>query len=247
MILVNWVKMSTFSQVGPAFLIMDCMNAYKSRYVCDKLVSMDSPLYIPRGTSEKELIEKRSRFIGKAEGISSPVEARAEIARRKEEHAASSHVAYAFIVGPPKSRTMGMSDDGEPKGTAGKPVLEILKGSGITNVLLTIVRYFGGTKLGTGGLVRAYSGTAKITLAELKTAVFETRFQFRLSLPYELFDPVKRIILECRGSLLEEDFATAVDITGEISENMVKLLRTRVRDISNGLLEPQFLNGENGG
>ena len=124
---------------------------------------------VPLESRTLELFVKRSRFIAKAEKVSSPEEVKPLVRRRREEHPGCSHVVWAFVTGPPKSRTMGLSDDGEPKGTAGRPVLEVLKGSGITDTLVTVVRFFGGTKLGTGGLVRAYSDAARGVLENIPT------------------------------------------------------------------------------
>jgi uncharacterized YigZ family protein len=202
---------------------------------------MDEALYMPLGMAETEIIEKRSRFIGKAEGITTPEEARSAVGLRKVEHHSSSHVVHAFLVGPPNSRTMGMSDDGEPKGTAGKPVLEVLKGSGIINILVTIVRYFGGTKLGTGGLVRAYAQTARETLSRLNTVQFETRTSFTITVPYDLYNPIIRIIKHHEGQIVGEVFDTHIGITGEIRENMIQLLQTDIQDLSKGSLTIQLI------
>lgn len=161
-------------------------------------------------------------------------EAEAYIGRIREEYPDSNHVVYAFIVGPPKSMSMGMSDAGEPKGTAGKPVLEVLKGSGLTNIALTVVRYFGGTKLGTGGLVRAYSRSAKETLEKVPIERYEVRVPFSCTITYDLYDPAKRMIETLKGRILEEDFATSVRISGEIPQKAVRQLEQQIRDLSKG-------------
>lgn len=201
---------------------------------------MEPAIFLPTKGAETEFIEKRSRFIGKAEIITSRAEAESAIAVRREEFPDAGHVVYAYIFGPPKSETMGMSDDGEPKGTAGKPVLEVVKGSGMTNILVTVVRYFGGTKLGTGGLVRAYSRAAKETLEKVSRERYEVRVPFSITLPYELFDAAKRCIEEYGGRIGKEDFGTAVRVSGEIAENMVQQLDTRIRDLSKGAVELIF-------
>ena len=102
-----------------------------------------------------EIIIKGSRFISEVFSVSSQQEARDRLHEQKLRYSDATHVCHCFIAGL-KAETCGMSDDGEPSGTAGRPMLDILKGSGITNILVTVTRYFGGTLLGTGGLVTAY-------------------------------------------------------------------------------------------
>ena len=115
---------------------------------------------------------KNSRFVAEIHTVHTPEEAKALWKHKKETYDNGGHIVYAFTLGP-QQNICGCSDDGEPSGTAGRPVLAVLKGSGLTNTLITIARYFGGTKLGTGGLVHAYSDAAKavIELAETKDAL----------------------------------------------------------------------------
>ena len=110
--------------------------------------------------SKAEIVIKNSRFISEVFPVETQAQAREKLHEVKQKYFDATHVVHAFSVGL-KSETFGMSDDGEPSGTAGRPVLDVLKGSGITNILLTVTRYFGGTLLGTGGLVHAYSESAK--------------------------------------------------------------------------------------
>ena len=111
------------------------------------------------GTGEIE--EKKSRFIAHVAPACTEEEALAFIEARKKEYWDARHNCYAYILGE-KGQTMRFSDDGEPTGTAGKPMLEVLSGSGVRNVVLVVTRYFGGIKLGTGGLVRAYTSSARL-------------------------------------------------------------------------------------
>ena len=113
-------------------------------------------MLILRQGTRAELTVRKSRFLAEATPVDSVEAARALWRERKRIYADSNHVVYAFVCGP-QGGVMGCSDDGEPSGTSGRPTLEVLKGSGITNVLLTVTRWFGGILLGTGGLVRAYT------------------------------------------------------------------------------------------
>ena len=106
------------------------------------------------------LIVKNSRFLAELFPVATQEGARTILAAQKSRWPDIRHVVHAFAIGP-QANILGCSDDGEPAGTAGRPALEVLKGSGVTNVLLTIARWFGGTKLGTGGLVHAYGDAAR--------------------------------------------------------------------------------------
>jgi uncharacterized YigZ family protein len=193
-------------------------------------------MLIPGGSAEFELIIKKSRFIASAEYVESPEDARALVKKRKSEHSDAAHVVHAFISGDDR-QYMGMSDDGEPSGTSGKPVLEVLKGGGITNVIITVVRYFGGTKLGTGGLVKAYSGAASGVMERLKTIPLIKYRKFRLKTNYHDYGPLKAL-LEERGCLIDdESFGTEVDIIGQVPDDGVEALENSLIDASCGRAE----------
>ena len=115
---------------------------------------------------------KGSRFLSELFPCSSQAEARELVKSQKAKYADATHVVHAFVIGP-GAEVMGMSDDGEPSGTAGRPALDVLRGRGCTNTVLTITRWFGGTLLGTGGLVRAYTDASKeaLSAAELHTVM----------------------------------------------------------------------------
>jgi len=165
---------------------------------------------IPAGEAEIELLVKNSRFIGRAGYTPSVDEAKVFIARIKNEHPTCSHAVYAFAVGHGASVIHGMSDAGEPSGTAGRPALAVVKGSGLGDVTVVIVRYFGGTKLGTGGLVKAYTEATQLVLAELSVTEKVERKTVAITIPYNFYEQCKRLIETHRGQIDEEDFATEV-------------------------------------
>ena len=138
----------------------------------------ESYLYQPTSSARTEHIDRKSRFIAIAERIETAAEAKNYIQILRKQNPDASHVVYAFRVGGLSRDEYGMNDDGEPKGTAGRPVLEVLRGSSVTNVVIAVVRYFGGTKLGTGGLVRAYTSAAQGVLETLRIEVLEERAQY---------------------------------------------------------------------
>jgi uncharacterized YigZ family protein len=165
---------------------------------------------IPAGESRVELMVKNSRFIGRAAYTPGVEQAKAFIERVKTEQPNASHAVYAFAVGHGTSVIHGMSDAGEPSGTAGRPALAVVKGSGLGDVTVVIIRYFGGTKLGTGGLVKAYTETAQLTLAELPITEKVERRSVQLTVSYSFYEPCKRLIEQYQGQIEKEDFAAEV-------------------------------------
>jgi uncharacterized YigZ family protein len=164
----------------------------------------------PAGEARVELQVKNSRFIGRAAYTPSLESAKAFIEQVKGEEANPSHVVYAFAVGHGASVTHGMSDAGEPSGTAGRPALAVVKGSGLGDVTVVIVRYFGGTKLGTGGLVKAYTETTQLALAELPVTEKVERQTVEVTVPYSFYEQVKRLIEAHQGQIEAEEFTEAV-------------------------------------
>ena len=186
-----------------------------------------------------ELVIRKSRFRAEATPVVSPEAARSLWHERKHSYADCSHVVFAFICGP-QGGVMGCSDDGEPSGTAGRPVLEVLKGSGITNVLLTVTRWFGGIKLGTGGLVRAYTESAQLALADPPTAELVPLTGFTLALSYFHYETVRRRLPEFAAEITGEEFSDAVTISGVIPSANCAAFSETVRDLTNGAATPRL-------
>lgn len=136
---------------------------------------MEGRKYVVISPCEAEITEKKSRFIALCQSVSCEEEAQALIAAQRKKYYDARHVCFAWVCGE-KSEVQRFSDDGEPSGTAGKPILEVINGYGLKNALITVTRYFGGTLLGTGGLVRAYTQASKLSVEEgLKSgAILET-------------------------------------------------------------------------
>ena len=195
---------------------------------------MEESLLIPAGESLSELVEKHSRFIAQCFYISDEKEAKEIVKRLWELHPGARHIVWAFVIGEKNSRTMGMSDDGEPKGTAGRPVLNVLSGSGITNVLCTVVRYFGGTLLGTGGLVKAYSQSAKDAIEKLPTKplVKETSFAFQIG--YDIYDSIKYLLKKYDVRITDENFAEAIKIKAVVKESQFADVENEIMQLTAG-------------
>jgi uncharacterized YigZ family protein len=167
---------------------------------------------IPAATARAEIRASNSRFIATAAPADTVEAARAAIAGVRAEMPDASHHVYAYIVGHGATTTLSLTDDGEPPGTAGRPVMAVLKGSGLGDVALVVTRYFGGTLLGTGGLVRAYGDASKAVLAVLPRAEKIERRELHITLPYAAYEPARRLLAAHAGSILAEDFAAEVTL-----------------------------------
>jgi len=190
-------------------------------------------MLVPKGKSFEIFEVKKSRFISIARYTSSAEETKEIVKAARKEYADSSHVVHAFLSGI-SADIFGFSDDREPSGTAGRPVLEVLKGSGITNVIVLIVRYFGGTKLGTGGLVKAYTEAAQLALKHLAVEELVAKTGFTVNLTYDLFDQIIKILKKHSAEFEEPVFDTQIHISGTIPEKELSAADEAIRDISAG-------------
>lgn len=168
---------------------------------------------IPAATIRIETRVANSRFVATIGEARTVADARGFIADVSAEFADATHHVYAFRIGYGGSVTEGMSDAGEPPGTAGRPALAVLRGADLGDVALVITRYFGGTKLGTGGLVRAYTEAAQAALAALPRSERVERREGLLAVPYNLYEQVKLLVGQHGGAITAEDFAADVTLT----------------------------------
>jgi len=189
---------------------------------------------VPTGRAEVETVIKRSRFLAIAEPVASQEEARALLKALKSRYTDANHVCHAFSVGHGNAVTQGCSDDGEPSGTAGRPMLEVLKGSGVTNVLVAVVRTFGGIKLGTGGLVQAYGGAAKDVLDALPVAEDVPVARVRATVDYPSLVPLRRKVEGLGGKVVGERFEVGVTLEIELPAEHVADLRAWHAEVTRG-------------
>ncbi len=187
-------------------------------------------------TSFEETI-KGSRFLSELFPCDSQSQARDLVKAQKTKYPDSTHVVHAFVIGA-GAEILGMSDDGEPSGTAGRPTLDVLKGSGCTNILVTITRWFGGTLLGTGGLVKAYSGGIKQVLQKAEAeGLFEELVEkrtFSFNCDYSLHKLIKLNMEQFALYDVNEEFAEGVKISGKIRADEFEAFTARILDLSNG-------------
>ncbi|NWG22043.1 MAG: YigZ family protein [Chloroflexi bacterium] len=196
-----------------------------------------SPHWIPAGRARVELRFVNSRFIGTAGPAATVDGAKAFIAAVRAEMPDASHHVFAYVIGHGSTTTPGMSDDGEPSGTAGRPVLAVVRGSGLGDVVVVVTRYFGGTLLGTGGLVRAYGDTAKAALAELPRTEKIERRAIMVAVPYTAYEPARRLIAAHEGTITGETFATDVTLELSVPERRVASLEEALREATAGQAE----------
>lgn len=197
-------------------------------------------MLIPVKTSTTQIIIKGSRFLSETFIIQDQNQVRSIIKSQKNKYADSSHVCHAFILGK-DAQIMGMSDDGEPGGTAGRPMLDVLKGRGVTNILVTVTRWFGGTLLGTGGLVHAYGDAVKNVLDSTEFEEYIEKSEFTLKCDYQTYQAVKKYIEGITVYDLSENFAEVVKISGKISKNLTDEFKKSIFDITNGQVEVSII------
>lgn len=197
--------------------------------------------HIPAATIRVETQASRSRFIASLGFAESVEAARAFIADVRAALPDASHHAYAFKVGFGASVTEGVSDDGEPAGTAGPPVLAVLRGAAVGDAVLVVTRYFGGTKLGTGGLVRAYSDAARAALAALTTREKIPLRQVGLTVPYPLYEKVRHLAEKHGATIDEAQFETEVTLYLTLPDDSLEAFSGMIQEISAGRVSPVLL------
>lgn len=177
----------------------------------------------------------RSRFITTMGPAPTVDAARAFIERVRTEFGDATHNCWAYVVGPPATTAhVGLSDDGEPSGTAGKPMLQVLLGSGVGDIVVVVTRYYGGIKLGTGGLVRAYSGGVKAALAELPRSERVERRRLTVTIPYRLFEMVQRRLPVYEVETLGIDYAADVQLHVQLPLEHIAALQHDLGALSAG-------------
>ncbi|AHC16841.1 YigZ family protein [Salinispira pacifica] len=189
---------------------------------------------IPIESQESLLEVKKSKFKSRIHYVESRSEAQDIISDVKQSHPQSNHVVYAFVIGDEWSEILGMTDDGEPKGTSGRPTMEVLRGSGIRNALLTTVRYFGGTKLGTGGLVKAYTRAAQLAVESCTVEEKKEKKHLRLELSYGEFEEVARRMKDLAAEIVNTEFHEEVCVEIDVENQDLSALENIVQDISRG-------------
>lgn len=178
---------------------------------------------------------QRSRFVTTLARAPDADAARAFIHRVREEFPDATHNCWAFVAGPPGStRSVGMSDDGEPHGTAGRPMLTTLLHSGVGEIVAVCTRYYGGVKLGTGGLSRAYSGGVKLALESLPVEELVARARVEVRVSYPHVDGLQRLLDELEAVLAHESYGAGVRYEVLVPEVRLAQFQRRLADLTGG-------------
>ena len=194
---------------------------------------------IPTGRAETELVEKRSRFIGQVWPVESEEEARARIEETKKKHYDARHNCWCYRI--QEGGVERYSDDGEPQGTAGQPMLNVFQREGVTNVCCVVTRYFGGVLLGAGGLVRAYTQSAKDALDAAGISVVRRWVELAVSCPYSFFERVRQEAEAQGGVVGEIEYAADVTVHVLLPEENTEAFAARLTELTAGGVAPVTL------
>ena len=189
-----------------------------------------------------EFVEKRSRFIGAIQPVTTEEEALAFIRARQKQYWDATHNVYAYVLNG--GNLCRFSDDGEPQGTAGIPVLDVLRKEGLTDCAVVVTRYFGGILLGGGGLVRAYSHGAKIAVDAGGVVEMRLCLQGAVTCDYSQYGWVPAFLTDAGATVTDTQFGEAVDVYFSLPQEKRAHLETTLIDRSNGRLEAVFTGEE---
>jgi uncharacterized YigZ family protein len=203
---------------------------------------MSSKRIIPAEEIKSEFQVSNSKFISTASPAFSVEEAKLFIDRIKSTYNDATHNVPIYIIGHPPSTIEHSNDDGEPSGTAGRPALSVLRGSGLGDIAIVITRYFGGTKLGTGGLVRAYSDAVREVIKILPKAQKVPTVTAQFSVPYNIYELVQRLVSKYEGSISDQIFDVQATLTTQFIQDKFPEFSQKLYDISNGQISTEIID-----
>ena len=189
---------------------------------------------VPTAFGEDEFYEKKSHFIGRVWPVETEEEALQKIQQMKKQHYDATHNCWAYII---KDGAVRFSDDGEPGGTAGMPMLQVLQREGLYNIVCVVTRYFGGILLGAGGLVRAYTKGAKIAVDAAGKSMKRVWTVVYLPCPYPFYERVKLLVAEFGGIIRETEFGAEVELELLFPEANVEGFFEKLTDMTSGTVE----------
>ena len=196
---------------------------------------------VPTGYGEDEFIEKKSRFIGRVWCVETEEEALEKIAEMKKKHYDASHNCWAYII---KDGAMRFSDDGEPGGTAGNPMMQVLQRENLHNIVCVVTRYFGGVLLGAGGLVRAYTKGAKIAIDAAGKSVKRVWTVLYVPCPYNFYERVKLETEAFGGIIRDTNFGAEVELEILVAEGQTETFLEKLTDMTAGTVEAMEVGQE---
>ena len=203
---------------------------------------MDDKVFrVPFGPSESEFVEKRSRFISHLWPVETEEEAQTHIREMKSKYYDARHNCWCYLLG---KNVLRYSDDGEPQGTAGQPMLKVFERENVTNVCCVVTRYFGGILLGAGGLTRAYSKGAKDAPVVAGAATMGLWAQVAVPCTYALFERVKLEIASLGGVIDDTEYGAEICLYVSMMTDTVERLQKRLTELSSGSLKLEVLGEE---
>lgn len=194
-------------------------------------------IIVPAAYGEAEYVEKRSRFIGRVWPVTNEAEALMRLKEIREKHWDATHNVYAYSI--KEGGIARFSDDGEPSGTSGMPVMNVFRAGNVENFICVVTRYFGGILLGAGGLVRAYSKTASLALEEAGRAELRELTVAELTCDYPRFERLKGEILRAGASMEDISYGASVTVRFSASEAELSALSLRITELTGGVLTPK--------
>ncbi len=203
---------------------------------------MNNDYLTPAAYGEAEFTEKRSRFIGRVWPVESEEQALEHLKEIRAKHWDATHNVYAYILR--EGGLMRYSDDGEPQGTSGMPTLTVFRGKDIQNVLCVVTRYFGGILLGTGGLVRAYSQTAKLALEAAGIARVREWEELLIACPYGMYEKIRRELELAEAVVTATDFGADVSLEALLEKGKSETLNRRLQELSSGAVEALIIGSK---
>ncbi len=199
---------------------------------------MEKPYFIPMSAyAEDSFVEKRSKFTGHIWHVETAEQATAKIKEMREKYWDATHNCYAYILRD--GNTMRYSDDGEPQGTAGMPMLDVLRHAGLVDVCCVVTRYFGGVLLGTGGLVRAYTEGTKIAIAASGICQMSQFAVLLIACPYNMFEQVKRVLLAQDCTIEDTEYGADITLTAYQPAGQIAALNLALAEISAGTVQAE--------
>lgn len=193
--------------------------------------------YTPSGTGESEILEKRSRFLGHLRPVSTEEDARNFLLEMKKQFHDARHNCWCYRIfdGPER-----FSDDGEPQGSAGMPMLEVFRRENVSNFVCVVTRYFGGVLLGTGGLSRAYSAAAKEALLAAGLTASGKWAELRFTCPYALLERCRNELYDAGGIIENMEYGTDVSVIAQLPQDSALPVRNRMIELSSGKISPEI-------
>ena len=202
---------------------------------------MDKDYLVPLVSLRREHIVVNSRFIATLEPVSNIEAARAFLHRTRQEFADATHNVPAYIIGGGNTVIDFCSDDGEPAGTAGKPALAVLRGSGLGDVAVVITRYFGGTLLGTGGLVKAYTEATQLVVNAVRRGKHRSVYMALVAIPYNMLERIRLFTSRHGGMVSGEEYAADITMTLQIPVDSFDDFQSGLRDLSAGKIQAEVV------